>query len=182
MSLFFAQIDPETRIVSLLYASDTPFPTSGGQFVEISESDYRTIQSWPGAQIAKDGTVQRYVPLKTLEGQKAELALILSQKKAAGVYFQPHEVSASLLFPSDDANYSNYVREAQVVSLGGWSDGTHWSLPDGSTVPLSGADVVALFKKVSAYRAACQNQAASLGEALKSNLKTDLTAGWPDNK
>lgn len=176
---FFAEIDPDTRIVRLVYSTSSAY--SGDQFVEITPEQAQQIRSWAGARITSAGVLERHDPPLTLEVQQAELAALLEQKISTGVYFQVEGSVDPILFPTGDEQYSRLVREAQVVSLGGWQDGTHWPLPDGSTVPLTGADVTALFRRISVYRAACQNHAAALGIALKADLNTDLTVGWPDN-
>lgn len=129
----------------------------------------------------QNGRIVPYVPPKTLDGQRAVLSGLTNQKKALGVYFQPTSASAAVLFPSDDASYANALQQAQVVQLDAWTDGTAWTLADGSSVPMTGDDVTALFKKLAKYRGACQNRSAALSKQLESDLNTDLTTGWPDN-
>ncbi|MBA5725491.1 DUF4376 domain-containing protein [Bombella favorum] len=133
------------------------------------------------SQAVQNGKIVPYTPPKTLAGQQGILVSLTAQKKALGVYFQPTYASAPVLFPSDDTAYANALQQAQVAQLGAWTDGTAWTLADGSSVPMTSDDVTALFKKLAKYRGACQTHAAALNATLQHDLNADLTAGWPDN-
>ena len=186
---YYAQYDPHaTQPTPVLGWYDMWGFTSLNGMPPLSELLPLSEDFWNGHianpqinQGVQDGKIVSYTPPKTLSGQQAALASLTAQKKALGVYFQSSGTSAAVLFPSDDTSYANALQQAQTVQLGAWVDGTQWTLADGSSVPLTGADVTALFKKIAAYRAACQNRAAALNAALQSNIDTDLTAGWPDN-
>lgn len=145
-------------------------------------ADFQQNQNGCSGGLAYEGgKIIPYSPPATLSGQQAALAAMTAQKKALGVYFQPTYASAPVLFPSDDTAYANALQQAQVAQLGAWTDGTAWTLADGSSVPMTGDDVTALFKKLAKYRGACQTHAAALNATLQHDLNTDLTAGWPDN-
>ncbi|MCX5619906.1 DUF4376 domain-containing protein, partial [Bombella pollinis] len=165
---------------------DMGFYNSLDGFPPASELLPLTPEQWknrlPCGQAVKDGKIVPYVTPKTLDGQRAVLSGLTNQKKALGVYFQPSATSSAVLFPSDDTSYANALQQAQVAQLGAWTDGTAWTLADGSSVPMSSDDVTGLFKKLAKYRGACQTHAAALSKQLENDLNTDLTAGWPGNR
>lgn len=129
----------------------------------------------------ENGKIVDYVPPITLETQQYQLSGITAQKKSAGVYFKPAAASAEILFPSSDSDYTFALQQAQAVMLDAWTDGTPWNLPNNETIAMTSDDVKGLYKKMAAYRQACQTYSAKLGEELKTNINTDLTVGWPDN-
>lgn len=164
---------------------DMGFYSNLDGFPPASELLPLTPEQWknrlPCGQGVQNGKIVPYIPPKTLDRQRAVLSGLTNQKKASGVYFQPSGTSAAALFPSDDASYANALQQAQIVQLDAWTDGTAWTLADGSSVPMTSNDVTALFKKLTKYRGACQNHSAALSKRLESDLNADLTAGWPDN-
>ena len=181
---WYAVFYKNTRNVAYLIQYNTSLPLSGGEF-PLSLDDYQKVSGilsgQRGVNITEAGEITAYDPPKTLSGQRSELATLTTQKKALGVYFQPSGTSAAVLFPSDDASYANALQQAQVVQLGAWTDGTAWTLADGSSVPMTSDDVTGLFKKLAKYRGACQTHSAALSKQLESDLNADLTTGWPDN-
>lgn len=177
---YYVIVDDDNRMTATCYG---PYNATGKGYIAVSETDYNTLlhQPGPGAKINPDGTIATLDVIFPLATLRARLAQITASKKGAGVYFQPSGTSAAVLFPSDEASYTNTLQQAQVVQLGAWTDGTQWALADGTFLPINGDDVTALFKKMAKYQAACQNHAAALSKQLESDLNTDLTEGWPDN-
>ena len=54
-------------------------------------------------------------------------------------------------------------------------------MADGSFVPLTSDDVQAMAIKVQTFVATCYAHEAQLAAALRVDLATDITMGWPSN-
>ncbi|MCX5616360.1 DUF4376 domain-containing protein [Bombella sp. TMW 2.2559] len=177
---YYVIVDTDSRMTATCCG---PLNATGKGYIPVSEKDYQTLcrQPGPGAKINPDGTIASLDVIIPLSAKRDLLARTTPEKMASGVYFQPSRSTAPILFPTDSASYTNTPQQSLVVKLDEWEDGTPWTLPDGSTVPMTGQDVTALCKKITAYRKACQAHAADISRQLDKGGDADITAGWPDN-
>lgn len=68
-TLYYALIDPETRIVQLCYQMFAP--SKEENFVQISKADYDKFYTLPGAKLDENGAITPYQPPVSKEAVKS---------------------------------------------------------------------------------------------------------------
>ncbi len=117
----------------------------------------------------------------TIGVRLAALAAERYQQQSRGVMFQAAGATTVSLAASDAASTGMLTASYSAARDGHWIDGTPWKMADGSFVPLTTADMMALALKVLGFIAQCFAHEAALAAALAADLSTDITKGWPAN-
>lgn len=136
------------------------------------------VQGW----LQNGGGFAPAVPVVSALGQRLqELAAERYRRETGGVYFKASGASTAALIATDAQSQAKITACFLAASSGHWIDGTPWKVVGGTFVPLASADMQAMALTILAYVAQCFANEAKLASALRSDLATDITQGWPSN-
>lgn len=188
----YAAFDPETGLVTAWFDTAVfAYPNlDTSALVEVADDVWD--RRLDGQMSVVDGKLVAWVaPDPTLADRAAaarsRLAAIRYGHEIAGVRFAPSGASAASVVASDRDSQNKLLAAFVLASSNPthWKDGTGWKMADGSFVPLTVADAVAMALTVQAHVSACFDREESLAEqigaaATAEALDTiDLTTGWP---
>lgn len=111
----------------------------------------------------------------------AALAAYRYTRETAGIDFTPAGASGPSTVGTSRQAQAQVSGAAVMAGAGVWPDGTPWKMADGSFVPLTRADVLAMATRVSTYVAGCFAREAALAAVIHTgDVSVDITTGWPD--
>jgi hypothetical protein len=154
-----------------------------GDAVEVADSVFADFSGSPPAgklRGAGANGLPAWVdpPPPTKTGRLADLAAYRFARETAGIYFK----ASAALTPSPyatDRDAQSKIIGASVRAAAGKLPGVLWKCMDGSFVPLTAADVIALADAAVTYVATCYAHEGALAAQIEAGGTPDITAGWP---